>query len=82
MRKTGTTHYYQVFGSKVKHITGHSKEETVNLYVNNDRSRKVSQIQELRNQFFEYKKAEESKKEKKESNLQVVKNSSNNKKSS
>jgi len=63
MRKTATTHYYQVFGSKVKHITGHEKEETVNLYVNDDRSRKVSQIQQLRNEYSEYKKVENSKKE-------------------
>jgi len=51
MRKTATTHLYQVFGAKVKHITGHSKEETVNVYVNEDRSRKLSQVQQMRNEY-------------------------------
>ncbi|SHH45717.1 phage integrase SAM-like domain-containing protein [Wenyingzhuangia marina] len=51
LRKTATTHYYQVFGAKVKHITGHSKEETVNIYVNQDRSRKLSQVKKLRNEY-------------------------------
>lgn len=50
LRKTATTHYYQVSGAKVKSITGHSKEETVNLYVNEERSRKLSQVQEIRKQ--------------------------------
>jgi len=48
LRKTATTHYYQVAGAKVKSITGHQKEETVNLYVNEERSRKLSQVQEIR----------------------------------
>ncbi len=73
MRKTGTTHYYQVFGSKVKHITGHSKEETVNIYVNDDRSRKVSQIQQLQKEFYEYKNEEQRKSNKKEPQLTIVK---------
>jgi len=74
MRKTGTTHYYQVFGAKAKHFSGHDKEETLNLYVNDDRSRKVSQGQQLRKEFFQYKKEEE--KKKKESKLTIVKSSS------
>ncbi len=51
LRKTATTHYYQVVGAKVKDITGHAKEETVNLYVNEERSRKLSQVQEMRRQY-------------------------------
>ena len=51
LRKTATTHYYQVVGAKVKDITGHSKEETVNIYVNEERSRKLSQVQKIRNQY-------------------------------
>lgn len=51
IRKTATTHYYQVFGAKVKHITGHSKEETVNTYVNEERSRKLSQVQKMRSEY-------------------------------
>jgi len=73
MRRTGTTHYYQAFGSKVKHITGHSKEETVNQYVNDERSRKVSQVQQLQKENAEYYKKEEPK-EKRESNLTIVRN--------
>jgi len=78
MRKTGTTHYYQVFGAKAKHFTGHEKEETLNLYVNDDRSRKISQTQQLRNEYFEYHKEDDSKKEKKEPKLTVVKSALNN----
>ena len=51
LRKTATTHMYQVLGADVKNITGHSKEETVNIYVNNDRSRVVSKTQELLKKF-------------------------------
>lgn len=51
LRKTATTHYYQVAGAKVKSITGHQKEETINIYVNENRSRKLSQTQELRREF-------------------------------
>lgn len=69
MRKTATTHMYQVFGSQVMHITGHKKEETVNIYVNNDRSRKISQIQKLQ-------KLQEDVNSKPIAELRVVKNSS------
>ena len=51
LRKTATTHYYQVAGAKVRSITGHQKEETVNIYVNEERSRKLSQVQEIREQL-------------------------------
>ncbi|MDO6736504.1 tyrosine-type recombinase/integrase [Wenyingzhuangia sp. 2_MG-2023] len=59
LRKTATTHYYQVFGSQVKHITGHSKEETVNIYVNQDRSRKLSQVKKMRNEYNQLQKVKE-----------------------
>lgn len=59
LRKTATTHYYQVFGSQVKHITGHSKEETVNIYVNQDRSRKLSQVKKMRNEYNQLQKSKE-----------------------
>lgn len=73
MRKTATTHLYQVFGAKVKHITGHSKEETVNIYVNEDRSRKLSQVQQMRKEYQDLKKPVI-----REPKLEIVKKTSNN----
>jgi|GEM_PF-1777801 len=75
LRKTATTHYYQLFGSQVKHITGHSKEETVNIYVNQDRSRKLSQVKKMRQEYNQLQKTEEQQKERPK--LEVVKKVSN-----
>jgi integrase len=70
MRKTATTHYYYAFGSQVRHITGHEKEETINIYVNDDRSRKLSKIQQMRKEY----KLIKAEKEKIDQPLKVVRN--------
>ncbi len=72
MRKTATTHLYQVFGSRVKHITGHSKEETVNIYVDESKSRKLSQVKQMRKEYQDLKKPVV-----REPKLEVVKRVSN-----
>ncbi|MGY5352007.1 tyrosine-type recombinase/integrase [Wenyingzhuangia sp. IMCC45533] len=77
LRKTATTHYYQVFGSQVKHITGHSKEETVNIYVNQDRSRKLSQVKKMRNEYNKLQKSKEEQKNPIDNKMTVIKNVSN-----
>jgi integrase len=74
MRKTATTHYHFIFGSQVRHITGHSKEETVNRYVNDDRSRKLSKVQQMRKEFQSIK-AQKNKVEL--PSLKIIKNISN-----
>lgn len=74
LRKTATTHYHQIFGSQVKHITGHTKEETVNIYVNNERSRKLSKVQQLRKEYQSIKEKKEQEKQEEKPNFKVIKN--------
>lgn len=73
LRKTATTHYYQLFGSQVKHITGHSKEETVNIYVNQDRSRKLSQVKKMRNEYNQLQKDKEETKTNSKATMTILK---------
>lgn len=77
LRKTATTHYHQIFGSQVKHITGHTKEETVNIYVNNERSRKVSKVQEMRKEYRD-KKSQNKKELGTRIDFKIIKNTSSN----
>lgn len=77
LRKTATTHYYQVFGAQVKHITGHSKEETVNIYVNQNRSRQLSQVKRLMNEYKQYQKPKEELKASNKAPMTVLKRATN-----
>jgi len=53
LRRTAATHYYQMFGTRVKNLTGHKKDSTVMTYVRQDTHRQLSQNIEMRNEYNE-----------------------------